>query len=203
MHAFNVTVFSKDAEFKLTQDTFSELFYNALPDFELNTIPPEADFISKLVTHDQGTFWLFTLDGQANVISGVENEDFLVNYPYKREYSNIVIYPGDEYIEKQEHVDYLTKVYGSMSSLEGFGCREKFTLHPINEPMNFNPEKDVLIDEVGLGNQYRILYQNGVMYLDKTRQFTDPGKAEVIIVSTINFVHREDAQFSRNLAVHF
>lgn len=203
MNSFNISVFAKDANFKLTADTMTDHFATYEPRYEDATIPAEADLVVRTVANDELVMWMYEVNGKAFVTTGIEDESFLVNYPFQRDFIKTCIYSGDESSLIEGTPDILTVVYGNQEIMANMGYREQHQIHLLTEAVEFNPEEDVLVDETAKGEHYFLLYRNGEMLLDKTRELIRWGYQKPALISTINFVHPEDNQFARNMAVHF
>lgn len=203
MNTFNISIFAKDANFELTPDTMTEHFSSYETRHEDRSIPAEADLLVRITKDDDLVMWMYKVADNAFITAGIDNESFLVDYPFQRDYVKSSLYNGDEASLIEGVPDILTAVYGSTETMATMGYREQHSVHLLTEAVEFNPEEDVLIDEVAKGEHYFLLFRNGEMLLDKTRELIHWDYQKPTLISTINFVHPEDNQFARNLAVYF
>lgn len=203
MNSFNISVFAKDANFKLTADTMTDHFSTYEPRYEDASIPAEADLVVRTLVNNELVMWMYQVNGKAFVTTGIEDESFLANYPFQHDFIKSGIYSDDEGSSIEGTPDILTVVYGSQEVMANMGYREQHPIRLLTEAVEFNPEEDVLVDETAKGEHYFLLFRNGEMLLDKTRELIRWDYQKPALISTINFVHPEDNQFARNMAVHF
>lgn len=203
MNTFNISVFAKDANFKLTADTMTDHFATYEPRYEDPTIPAEADLVVRSLVNDELVMWMYQVNGKSFVTAGIEDESFLVNYPFQRDFIKSSICTSDEGSLIEGTPDILTVAYGSQEIMAKMGYREQYPVRLLTEAVEFNPEEDVLVDEVSKGEHYFLLFRNGEILLDKTRELIRWDYQKPTLISAINFAHPEDNRFARNMAPYF
>lgn len=203
MNTFSISVFAKDANFKLTTDTMTDHFATYELRHEDASIPAEADLVVRTLVNDELVMWMYQVNGKSFVTAGIEDENFLVDYPFQRDFVKSGIYTGDEGSLIEGTPDILSLAYGKQEIMAKMGYREQHPIHLLTETVDFNPEEDVLVDEAAKGEHYFLLFRNGEIFLDKTRELVRWDYQKPTLISTVNFVHPEDNQFARNMAPYF
>lgn len=203
MNTFNISVFAKDANFNLTPDTTTEYFSTWETRFEEPNIPANASLVVRTINEDDEVVWLYRVGENSFLTAGVEDTTFLNNFPFQRDYLKASLFKSDEASLIEGRPDILTVVYGKEENMATMGPRESLPVRELTESAIIDLNEDILIDEVSNGKHYFLLFRNGELLLDKSRELIIWEYQNPALISTIEYIHQEDNVFPQNLASFF